>query len=190
MARYQRALRSVSYVNLSRNPSAALRTVTVKVSDGKAIGTGTRTITVTPVNNAPSIAVRLDARMLRADSLLAFVGAFMLRDVDAQSGQLRLTLRVSRGTLNLSTLTGLTFDAGSGNGTSEIRVLGNLADLNAAMNGLRYAANFRMPGNDALRIAIDDLGNTGTGTPKTAVRTVFLINMTRASYRPLSNLPV
>src|SRR6185295_8620289 len=54
LANYQTALRSVTYVNTSENPSAANRTVTFTVNDGALTGSATRTISVTPVNDAPT----------------------------------------------------------------------------------------------------------------------------------------
>jgi Bacterial Ig domain/FG-GAP-like repeat len=55
VANYQAALRSVTYVNTSSNPSTAPRTVTWSVNDGAAASNlATSTITVTAVNSSPN----------------------------------------------------------------------------------------------------------------------------------------
>lgn len=57
VANYETALRSVTYQNTSENPSAAERTVTIQVNDGKTTSNQvTRSITVTPVNDPPVLA--------------------------------------------------------------------------------------------------------------------------------------
>src|SRR5262249_16489955 len=57
-ALYQAALRSITYLNNSNNPSTANRVVQFLVNDGSAgnnIGLNFRTITVTAVNVAPTL---------------------------------------------------------------------------------------------------------------------------------------
>jgi hypothetical protein len=57
VAAYQAALRSVSYTNSSENPAAITRTVSFTVNDGTDPSpTHTRTVTVTAVNDAPTVA--------------------------------------------------------------------------------------------------------------------------------------
>src|SRR5947207_1581053 len=59
-ANYEAALRTIKYANTSDNPSTVVRTVTFQVNDGGAVAnlsnTQTRTITITPVNDAPVLA--------------------------------------------------------------------------------------------------------------------------------------
>ncbi len=57
IAVYQSALRSVTYANTSDDPSAAARTISFAVTDGTdASVPATSTVTVTPVNDAPTLA--------------------------------------------------------------------------------------------------------------------------------------
>ena len=57
VANYQAALRAVTYQATSDQPSALVRTVTFTVGDGTAVAVPlTRTLTVTPVNDAPLLA--------------------------------------------------------------------------------------------------------------------------------------
>ncbi len=56
VANYQAALRSITYVNTSDDPSTATRTVSFVVNDGSAnSNTGTRNISVAAVNDAPAV---------------------------------------------------------------------------------------------------------------------------------------
>lgn len=58
VSNYQSALRSVTYFNPSLNPSNALRTVSFAVNDGELNSNAiTRSISVTPVNDPPVLAV-------------------------------------------------------------------------------------------------------------------------------------
>jgi len=57
IAAYQAAIRSVTYVNISNNPQAEDRAVSINVNDGTASSnTVMRTIIVTPVNDVPALA--------------------------------------------------------------------------------------------------------------------------------------
>src|SRR5205807_1468706 len=59
VATYQAALQSVTYSNSSENPSGATRTVSFQVDDGQsanhASNLATATVSVTPVNDAPTL---------------------------------------------------------------------------------------------------------------------------------------
>jgi len=56
VANYQAALRSVTYENISNNPSTAQRTVSFKVNDGTSdSNTLTRNISITAVNDPPTV---------------------------------------------------------------------------------------------------------------------------------------
>jgi hypothetical protein len=64
VADYRTALRDVRYANSSENPSATPRTVTFRVADSgtpQEIGSATATVTVTPVNDAPSVTGESDS---------------------------------------------------------------------------------------------------------------------------------
>ena len=55
LADYQAALRSVTYVNLSEDPSTLLRTVTFTAHDGQDVGSATRPLNVLAVNDPPAV---------------------------------------------------------------------------------------------------------------------------------------
>ena len=60
-----------------------------------------------------------------------------LTDVDVRTDSMLLTINISAGTVNLSTLAGL---SGSGDGTGSLSYTGTLTALNTALNGLTYHA--------------------------------------------------
>jgi hypothetical protein len=70
-AAYQAALRSVTYFNSSNHPSAALRTITFVIDDGSAtdhLGSATRTLAVTPVNDVPTLTAISDPAAISEDA--------------------------------------------------------------------------------------------------------------------------
>ncbi|MDY0073735.1 MAG: cadherin domain-containing protein [Thauera sp.] len=89
----QLALRAVQYDNHSQNPSAADRHVDVSVVDVNTTGVGaTTTITVVPVNDAPSsITLSADTVELSADtSARVAVATITITDVDSTTHTLTL----------------------------------------------------------------------------------------------------
>ncbi len=51
---------------------------------------------------------------------------------------MKLSLDVAHGTLTLATTAGLTFVDGTANGTAVVHITGTIANLNAALVGLKY----------------------------------------------------
>jgi len=162
VASYQTALRSVSYSNSSDNPSTATRTLTFSANDGSAsnnIGLATRDVTVTAVSDAPVPSVP-GAQTTLEDTNIVFSAAngnaITLSDVDANGGVSEVTLSVTRGTLTLSSTTGLSFTAGNGTANSTMTFQGTLADLNNALNGLSYQPNSNDNGSVTLTVSSKD----------------------------------
>jgi hypothetical protein len=112
---------------------------------------------------------------LQEDGSLAFSAAagnaLVIADPDAT--ELRISLSVTSGTVTLGTATGLTFLAGA-DGESAMTFFGAIANLNAALTGLRYdpAADFH--GTDTLSISTEDLGFSGAGGAKTTTSNLAL----------------
>uniref|UniRef100_UPI00262434A2 DUF4347 domain-containing protein n=1 Tax=Zoogloea sp. TaxID=49181 RepID=UPI00262434A2 len=84
LANYQTALRSVTYINTSDNPSAATRTVSFVTSDGSASSSAaTRDITITAVNDAPVVTTSGSAlAYTENDSATAVDTGLTVSDVD------------------------------------------------------------------------------------------------------------
>jgi hypothetical protein len=86
-----------------------------------------------------------------------------ISDADAGSSAVQVTLGVSHGTLTLSTTAGLAFSSGNGVQNSAMTFTGTLANINAALDGLRFDPAANYVGSDSLQIVTNDLGNTGAG---------------------------
>ena len=79
-----------------------------------------------------------------------------------------MTLKVEHGVLTLGSTSGLT--SVTGDVTGSITIEGDIASLNAALNGLIYNSADNFYGSDTLAITIDDQGNTGAPNNLTADR--------------------
>jgi hypothetical protein len=69
VAAYETALRSVTFVNTSEDPSSAQRIVTFSAMDGTGTGTATRNVNVLSVNDAPTLAAIPPIPSIPEDSL-------------------------------------------------------------------------------------------------------------------------
>ena len=158
-------------------------TVTVTANDlgnwppPARISTATIAVTVAKVNNPPAIAVPGE-QVLNEDPAPAqpyYVGGIAVTDVDVNegTGELKVDLRVSHGTLtlDLSVAGGLRATNVTGNGTNFITI--DKAGPNqinatlAALTGLKYQPALNYNGADALTISADDKGNSGGVVPPT-----------------------
>jgi ELWxxDGT repeat protein len=118
-------------------------------------------------------------------------------DPDADPNPIQVELKVERapgvpsGRLQLFTTAGLTFQAGTTNNSPHIIVRGTIADLNNALNGLRFIPDANFSGTITLTITTSDLGNTGPlppGFPNGFSTTdTVLINVVRSNDAPLLN---
>ena len=108
------------------------------------------------------------------DTSVTFSG-LSVRDVDANSDAIAVTLAVSHGTLTLAgATTGLTFsDADGSDGT--LAFSGSQSDINAALTSLSYKGVQDFNGTDALTITANDGGATGTGGPQSGSDSVAIV---------------
>ena len=127
--------------------------------------TETATITVTAVNDAPAWALPGTQTTPVSTALVlssAKGNGISVADSDAAAGTVQMSLGVAHGTLALSTTAGLSFSSGS-NGSAAMTVTGTLAAINTALDGLVYTPTAAYLGSDALTVALNDNGNTGSG---------------------------
>jgi len=114
--------------------------------------------------NDPPVLTVPGTRTVAEEALLVFSSVSGTRisvaDIDLQSGQITVSLTVSHGLLTLASITGLTFTLGDGTGDSITAFRGTLANVNAALDGLRYAPVVNYFGPDSLAIGASDNGNT------------------------------
>ncbi len=150
---------------------AGVATVTLTTNDlGNTGGGGARqdtdsvAITVTPVNDPPSISAP-GPQTTQEDVARLFSTSngnlITLTDVDAAG--LLVSLTVSNGTLTLGTRTGLTFQVGDGVADATMTFTGPVATVNAALNGLAFQPAPDFFGGATLSIDVSDQGSTGAG---------------------------
>jgi hypothetical protein len=156
-AEYQQALRTVTYRNLSEAPSTALRTITVEVEDGISVDAGSfasRTLTVTPVNDAP-VNVVPGAQTVNEDTPLA-LGSISASDVDGNLSTMQLA--AANGTVTVTLQGGASITAGA-NGTNTLTLAGTEADINATLATLVYQGTLNYTGPETLTITSGDAGS-------------------------------
>nr|WP_279462561.1 retention module-containing protein [Aeromonas veronii] len=129
-------------------------------SGGALSDTDVLPIEVQPVNDAP--VNQLPGSMtVKEDGSLSLSGV-SVKDVDAGSAPVSMVLRVEHGVLTLLGATGAVMVQGAG--TSEISLVGSLADLNQLLaSNLHYEPAKDFWGEDTLTVTTSDQGNTGAG---------------------------
>ncbi len=150
------ALSALTYTPTSGFTGSA--SLTISVTDPIDDLTSNLATVALAVNGPPVVTAPLSV-VVAENSFLIFSGlnAITLTDPPAGSSGLdQLTLLVSRGTLTLGSLTGLTFEPGTANDTNTIIVTGTVNNLNLALNNLTYTPTPGFPGSDTLTIVVTD----------------------------------
>jgi VCBS repeat-containing protein len=75
---------------------------------------------------------------------------------DANNDTLTVTLSATHGTLTLQQTTGLTFTSGDGNADASMVLRGSAADINAALNGLKFTPDADYNGAAAITVSASD----------------------------------
>ncbi len=138
---------------------------TLRFSDGD------RSVAAAVANNAPTIAAGSPATTLE-DTALVFstAGGNPVTVSDVDGGNLTVKLTAANGTLTLATTAGLTVGR---NGTGEVTLVGPVAAINAALNGMSYRSNSNFNGSDQITVtATDDTSRTTTGSISITVTSV------------------
>src|SRR5262249_55349367 len=146
-------------------------------------------VAVTAVNDAPTLSVP-GALTFFANTALTIAG-IVAGDIDVNqgSGEVQADLLVQHGTITLGSAAGLAFVSG-GDGTSAMTFTGALASVNAALHNLVYKGNVNFAATDTLRVSVDDGGNTGTGGPRSATKTIGLAPVTnQVRMQPSASVP-
>jgi hypothetical protein len=106
----------------------------------------------------PSISAPVGGSVVLNGSLVfssANHNAITVADSGPGSGADSLKLSVAQGTVTLASTAGLTITSGA-NGSASITVIGSVANLNAALNGLTYKPTTGYTGADSLAISLQD----------------------------------
>ncbi len=147
LAQYQAALRSITYVNLSDNPTAGNRTISFAITDNDLAGIGgpytsipaTSTVVVTPVNDAPVLTGGNILNYQEDDPATAIDLSFAIVDVDS-SNIFGATITIESGYINGQDILGFTDTAnitGSWNAATGIMTLTGTDSIVAYRNALR-----------------------------------------------------
>lgn len=153
-------------------------------ADGATSALATVTITVTAVNDAPvvSASAPLGGNVLTEDTSLTLL-PITVTDVDnVAPATERITLAAQRGTIKLTTVTGLTFISGA-DGTAAMTFEGSLLDINAALAGVLYTPLPDANGQEQVSVTANDKGNSPLPPQETTINVVLTIT-------PLNDAPV
>ncbi|MGE4369461.1 MAG: hypothetical protein AB7E12_07255 [Burkholderiaceae bacterium] len=165
-AAVQALMRAISYRNDSEAPSTTARTVTYIVTDGDGgMQTGSATVNVTAVNDAPVTVVPLSSALATAMSNVDFaVAGVSISDVDAGSSNVQTIVTVTNGVATFNLAGGATVAAGA-NGSASVTLQGTVAQVNAALSTFTFkgADGLAAPTTATVSVITSDLGNTGTG---------------------------
>nr|WP_244830282.1 type I secretion C-terminal target domain-containing protein [Aeromonas sobria] len=155
-------LGAVELVTNDANGALDLK-ITAQSLDNGALGpvvNGTIHVDVSPVNDAPINVLPTTPQVAQEDQPFVIQG-LQVKDVDAGSSPIKITLSVEHGTLTLPAGSGVTV---VGNGTGSLVLTGTLAALNVLLSGgVTYQGNSDFHGSDALTMVTNDQGNTGSG---------------------------
>ena len=124
-------------------------------------------------------------KMAQSRSRPAMAMRYLISDVDAGTADITVTLSVPQGNLTLGSTANLVV---TGDGSGNVVMTGAQADVNAALNGLVYAAAPNQNGTVTLSLQTSDNGNTGTGGTLTASSTVD-ISIGAVNDAPVQSVP-
>lgn len=172
LADYQAVLRTLMYNNGSANPTTTQRDISVAVFDliGSNSPLAHALVDIAAVNTAPVVTAPA-SRTTSPNTPISFPGTISVTDADAGAANVQVTLTAINGTATLSGTAGLTV---LGNGTASVISTGSIAAQNTALNGLQFSPDSGFSGAASLQVALDDLGNTGSGGALTDSETVSI----------------
>ncbi|MBM3393424.1 MAG: hypothetical protein FJY37_02030 [Betaproteobacteria bacterium] len=180
---------SLSFTPVPNANGAATITVTVTDSGDFTNGGTNRfsrsfLVTVNPVNDAPQITLPPPVVIAQGTSV-RFVGtnAITVSD-DSGANPVQLQLTATNGSLSFSDTNGLGFITGT-NGATNLTVQGTLTVLNAALTNLTWQPGSNFFGADALKLVVNDLGNTGSGGPLATTHTLLLFVAEEPDFAPV-----
>ena len=132
-------------------------------------------ITVEALNDAPVLTAPATAST-EEDTQLIFSTAnstliSFSDDATEDGSNVQLQLTTSHGIITLNTNTGISIIDGADASTT-MTLLGNVINLNNAIDGLSYSPDPNFNGTAPLQSTINDLGNAGSGIAESATKTV------------------
>jgi Calx-beta domain/Bacterial Ig domain/FG-GAP-like repeat/Bacterial cadherin-like domain len=123
------------------------------------------TITVNGVNDAPVNSVPTAVQLVDEDNALEFssaiANAITISDIDADTNTVQTTISTQSGIISLKSTEGLT--SFEGDKTNTVTLVGAIADINQALEGLIFNPNKDLNGKATINVTTNDKGFTGIG---------------------------
>ncbi|WP_300435043.1 hypothetical protein, partial [Zoogloea sp.] len=177
LANYQTALRSVTYINSSDNPSTAPRTVAFAVNDGStSSATTTRDITIAAVNDAPVVTTSGSVLVYTEnDSATAVDSGLTVSDVDTAtlaSATVSITSGFVTGqdVLAFTDQNGITGSWNAGTGVLTLSGSATLANYQTALRSVTYINSSEAP--SAATRTVSFVTNDGSTNSAAATRDI------------------
>jgi len=153
-----------------------LMEITVIVTDHVgAWETSTFALSLTPVNDAPTIDAPTQVRVKM--NYQAAIPDVHIEDCDAGSDLLAITLVTDDGTILMSHFQG-----------ELITFTGSLDDINTELNALHYHPTFNALGSRAITISVNDMGHSGEGGKQMGSKKIWL-QIHDDNVKPVNFLP-
>ncbi|MFJ3484666.1 DUF4214 domain-containing protein [Pseudomonas sp. NPDC090202] len=174
LAQWETALSLVTYENTSDAATGTSRTITYTVSDGHSSASVNTTVDLVAINDAPVVTLSA-TQSVRQDTALVFSSAnhnaITISDVDAGNSSMTATLVANHGVVTVSPGSGALVLIDSI--TGYVSVTGTLAQINAALNGLKFTPDTAYTGHASLSVLIDDQGQSaGHPDPLTDLKSI------------------
>ena len=172
LSQYEQILRTAQFNCVGDDISPITRVIAFHLSDGNSWSANALTqITVTSVNDGPTLTAPTQYTAPFAGTIrlgTAAASSITVSDPDAGTSFISADVTVSSGTISLSNQSGISIASGNASGDTRLVFVGEIADVQNALNNIDYSATPGFAGNDLLVIVIDDLGSNGTGGAHTA----------------------
>ncbi|ELR68485.1 Flagellar hook-length control protein FliK [Fulvivirga imtechensis AK7] len=163
LAQYEAALRSIAYRNTSQNPDPATRTVTFEVNDGTdPSNTGTATVAVVPVNDAPVISSNngttatdyyVEESPVIIDNLITISD---VDDTDLEAGEVRITDFVAGDVLHFTDQNGITGSYDTQTGILALSGTATIENYTTALQSITFENNNAASGQRQIEFIIND----------------------------------
>jgi hypothetical protein len=168
---------TVSGTGSSMAPSAAgTYTVVAAFTSSNANYVGASSLPVTfTITPAPQMVTAPATASVSENASLIFSSAngnaISVSDSTAGTASEQLSLSITNGTLTLAATKGLTITAGK-NASASMTIKGTLANINAALNGLKFTPTTGYSGSAPLSVAYKNLSSSKTASATVAVSVV------------------
>lgn len=194
VANYQTALRSVTYVNTSQDPSEALRGISFQVNDGSALdnlsNVVSRDVQVTAVNDAPTIVAGGTVSFTENDPATVIRSTLTVSDAEGDSltgATVTISANYVNGedVLSFTPSGGITGSFDAATGVLTLSGTATAADYQTVLRTVTYGNASENPSTAARTVtfaATDSNGDTSTGVTTT-------VNVTNVNDAPVVVVP-